>query len=428
MNDADIILEKYINNEYKAVFTSYTPDAVTKLLDAFGNPQNSFRSIHIAGTNGKGSTAFYVAEIFKKAGYSTGLFMSPHLDSICERIRLNSELISEQEFARLSRIVQEKADSLENLAPTFFDMVTVISFLCFKEHNVDIAVVETGLGGRCDSTNILLPLCSIITSVSLDHTAILGDTVELIAKEKAGIIKQGVPLVTSNSEYPTFEILKNTCLEKSAPFYCFGNEFKAVNIRKVSSGYIYDLLIEIETTFEIKDIHVNSPVYEQIENTACAIIAVLLLRNDYANISIENASSYLADYAPPGRFQVLSNTPFILYDPAHNPSAISSFMRTIGSEFYGKNIIAVVSFMADKDHASMISIISKFVSKIIYYELEIPRAYKPDSTLFSNEICNSIDELMSALSSVVIEDSIFIFTGSFRLFPVAKEITEKFRL
>jgi len=331
MKNADIILSSYLNNENRSTYLSYSLDAITTLLESLGNPQNSFPSIHIAGTNGKGSTAFYAAKIFSQAGYKTGLFTSPHLQTICERIRIDEEMISEEEFAYYSQKAESTAKKIA-VKPTFFDMVTATSFLYFKEHRVDIAVIETGLGGRYDSTNVLNPLCSIITSISLEYTDILGDTIGKIAAEKAGIIKTGRPLVTSNVSHEVTKILKNECLLKSSLFYAAETDFEAVNIRKKSTGYIYDLKLSIESRNSVlKDIEINSPVFEQIENASCAIVAATLLSNSFEKVTASLSAKAISGFTPPGRFQILSQKPLILYDPAHNPLAVASLARTLSA-------------------------------------------------------------------------------------------------
>ena len=417
MKDADIILSSYLNNENRSVYLSYSQDAITELLESLGNPQNAFPSVHIAGTNGKGSTAFYAAKIFSQAGYRTGLFTSPHLETICERIRIGEEMISEKEFAYYSEKAESAAKEI-SVKPTFFDMVTAISFLYFKEYMVDIAVIETGLGGRLDSTNVINPLCSIITSISLDHTAILGDTIGKIAAEKAGIIKAGAPLVTSNISDEIISILRNECLLKSAPLYTAGSDFENINIRKKNAGYIYDLKLKINSQDTlIKDIEINSPVFEQIENASCAVTAAMLLSNSFPQITASNSAEAVSGFTLPGRFQILNQNPLILYDPAHNPAAISSLLKALSSAYPQKKITAVTAFMDDKDHQAMLGAINGICKDIVYYQLEAARAYRPEQ--FNGEITSSQDELVACLEKKITDDSLFLFTGSFRLFQCA---------
>jgi len=428
MKNAEIILSSYLNNENRSTYLSYSQDAITELLKSLGSPQNDFPSIHIAGTNGKGSTAFYAAKIFSRAGYRTGLFTSPHLETICERIRIDEEMISEKEFAYYSERAESAAKKIA-VKPTFFDMVTAISFLYFKERRTDIAVIETGLGGRRDSTNALNPLCSIITSISLDHTDILGDTVGKIAAEKAGIIKTGRPLVTSNTSNEITGILRDECRLKSSPFYAPGSGFESVNVREKSMGYIYDLKLDIGSQRDIliKDIEIISPVFEQIENVSCAITAAMLLShsNPFSKITALDSAKAVSGFTPPGRFQILSQNPLILYDPAHNPAAVSSLVKALSSAYPQKKITAVTAFMEDKDYSTMLDIIGKTCKDIVYCQLEIARAYRPKQ--FSGEATASRDELILCLEKKIADDSLFLFTGSFRLFPYAVYAAEKLK-
>ena len=426
MKNADIILSSYLNNENKSAYLSYSQDAIMALLESLDSPQKTFPTIHIAGTNGKGSTAFYTARIFSQAGYKTGLFTSPHLQTICERIRIDEEMISEEEFAYYSEKAELAAKEII-VRPTFFDMVTAISFLYFKDHKVDIAVIETGLGGRHDSTNVIDPLCSVITSISLDHTDILGDTISKIASEKAGIIKTDRPLVTSNTSDEITNILRHECLIKSSPFYAAESDFEAVNIRRKSIGYIYDLNLKINSQQNIllKDIEVNSPVFEQTENISCAITAAMLLSDSFKKITGSHSIEAVNSFTLPGRFQVLNREPLILYDPAHNPAAVSSLVKALSSAYPQKKITAITAFMEDKDYSAMLNTISIICKDIVYYQLELARAYRPKQ--FDGKITASPDELVLYLEKKIAEDSLFLFTGSFRLFPFAIYAAEKLK-
>jgi dihydrofolate synthase/folylpolyglutamate synthase len=349
------ILERFINNERGGNFSTYSLEPVKALLEKLGNPHDKIKTVHVAGTNGKGSTAFYLNEIFRRAGYSTGLYTSPHLKDIRERIRVNGEIISPESFIRLTHSVVETADQTGGLIPTYFDILTVTGFLAFAEAGVDIAIIETGLGGRKDSTNVLAPLCSIVTSVSYDHMAILGDTIESIAGEKAGIIKPGVPAVTSNRDATVVSVLKEQCERLDSPFYGLENDFFAEDIRKVEEGYLYDYrLSDHGKEVLIRGIRVNSPVYEQIENTCVAITAALLLRDVFHMISPAGIAAALDRFSPPGRFMWLSGNPVMLYDPAHNYGAVSSLISAVTRLYPGKSVVAIITFMRDKDYRAII--------------------------------------------------------------------------
>jgi dihydrofolate synthase/folylpolyglutamate synthase len=195
----DQILNKYINNERNIGFSHYSPDNIRKLLDILGNPQNKIKTIHIAGTNGKGTTCYLIAGILQNSGYNTGLFISPHLVRLNERISINSIEISDTELLYYIQKA-DKAANENKITVTYFDILTAAAFSFFNDKSVEIAVIETGLGGRLDSTNVILPELSIITDISMDHSHILGDTIEKITSEKCGIIKPGVPVITTNTD------------------------------------------------------------------------------------------------------------------------------------------------------------------------------------------------------------------------------------
>ena len=202
-------------------------DNTVKLLSLFNNPQEKFYSIHIAGTNGKGSTSAMIASIFQTAGFKTGLFTSPHLVSFTERIRVNNEEITESDVVSLAEEIRFKIqDSRFKLNPTFFEFVTVMGLLYFKRKNIDWAVVETGMGGRLDATNVLLPEASVITSINYDHSEFLGNTISAIAEEKAGIIKDGVPVITSAQEPSVMDAIKKKTEEKNAGLFIYGRDFQ----------------------------------------------------------------------------------------------------------------------------------------------------------------------------------------------------------
>jgi len=233
-------LNTFINNENRTDFRQYGLDHVAKLLDHFGSPNRSITTIHVAGTNGKGSVAHMLNSIFMSAGYATGLYTSPHLLEINERIRIRNSAISDEDFARYVDEIVAYAGADPALHPTYFDILTVCAFRYFCDLRVDIAIIETGLGGRLDSTNVIVPLSTIITEISMDHVHILGNTLEEITREKAGIIKEKVPVVTSNTDPGILKILIETSYEMNAPIFSLNRDFSAKNIIERGAGYRYD--------------------------------------------------------------------------------------------------------------------------------------------------------------------------------------------
>src|SRR5574341_276964 len=232
--------EKLISYQYNA--STFSLDRMVKMLEYVGNPHKAFPCIHVTGTKGKGSTSIMIATILEYAGLKTGLFTSPHLIDIKERIQINHQNISECDFIDnlndLRPYIQHLRDTEPSASPTFFEILTAVSMIYFKKERIDMAVLEVGLGGRLDSTNVVIPQVSVITNVGLDHTAILGNTLSSIAYEKAGIIKQGIPVVSAVEDPEALSVIEKTCREKDARLYLLGR----------------DILIE-----EVQFIHENNP-------------------------------------------------------------------------------------------------------------------------------------------------------------------------
>jgi len=223
------ILNKYLNNEKKVNISNYGLNSIIHLLGHLKNPQKNFKSLHIAGTNGKGSTAFMIASILQKSGYKTGLYTSPHLLRINERIKINLTDINDELLLRYISEIDRFSDS-EGCVPTYFDVLTAAAFKYFSDEHVDIAVIETGLGGRLDSTNVVTPELSIITDISLDHTRILGDNLRDITIEKCGIIKPGVPVITSNTDPEILTVIDEFSRRLDSELYAYSRNFFTCNI------------------------------------------------------------------------------------------------------------------------------------------------------------------------------------------------------
>ena len=227
--------EKLISYQYNA--STFSLDRMVKMLEYAGNPHKRFPSIHITGTKGKGSTSIMIATILEYTGLKTGLFTSPHLIDLKERIQINHQNMSEEEFAcvlnDIRPYIQHLRDTEPSASPTFFEILTAVAMLYFKKERVEMAVLEVGLGGRLDSTNVVTPLLSIITNVGFDHTAILGNTLSSIAYEKAGIIKQGVPVVSAVEDSDALSVIEKTCKEKNARLYLLGRDIWVEEVQSI---------------------------------------------------------------------------------------------------------------------------------------------------------------------------------------------------
>ena len=321
-------------------------ERITTLLDQLGNPQQSFNSIHVAGTNGKGSTCAMIASILNAAGYRVGLYTSPHLFHYTERIKINGKEISRKEFSRLIKLMQLLAEKLE-LKPTVFEVLTAAAFLYFAQKKVDYAVVEVGLGGRLDATNVLTPLVSIITNIELEHTKILGNTLTKIAAEKAAIIKPHVPVVTAEIKPEPLKVIREKC-EKSR-----------------------SILIGVSPNQIIREPKLLGP--HQKINCATAIAAIRLagIKVDHQHIR-----QGLKKVSWPGRFQVIQKRPLIIVDGAHNPSGTKVLRQTIQENYPGKKFSIIFGCQQDKDQGAMLKELSPIASRFIFTRSSHPQSAK----------------------------------------------------
>jgi dihydrofolate synthase / folylpolyglutamate synthase len=314
------------------------------LAKAVGNPQERFKSIHIAGTNGKGSTAAFIATILRKAGYKVGLFTSPHLIRFNERIQINGKEITDQELTNYTKEIKK---CLGKIKPTFFEFTTVLAFLYFARNKIDFAVIETGLGGRLDSTNILNPTLSIITNISIDHQKHLGNSILQIAKEKAAIIKSA-PAITAEKNEEVLSIFKN---------HCKSNRLYSIKQAKL-----------LESNLDFQDFSLEGKKYRikllgkhQLDNAALAIEAVKQIRKEFP-VSELALTQGLVSTTWPGRLQIISKEPLIIVDCAHNVGGMKN-LREFVAQFSKKTLILGIA--KDKEISKMVSTIVPEFDKVI---------------------------------------------------------------
>ncbi|MCP4135676.1 MAG: bifunctional folylpolyglutamate synthase/dihydrofolate synthase [bacterium] len=426
-------LNKFINNEKRTIYKDYTLDAVTSLLNISGNPHLRVPAIHIAGTNGKGSVAHMLNSICIESGYRTGLFTSPHLLNLNERIKINNRDIENRSLDRyINEILNHPAPG-KTESPTFFDIITLIAFRYFYDNNVDIAIIETGLGGRLDSTNVITPLCSIITAISMDHTAILGSTLPEIAGEKAGIIKQGVPVITTGQEAPIRDVLISRAAQENAPLLIHGRDFSATNRKKTKNRIIpgtvfdYELRPEEESLSRtIPGIEINQPGSFQAENASLAITAACIIRNSFTGITPASIKQGLAQTTIPGRFQVLHNKPLLIFDPAHNISAVLAAMEIL-EDIPAQPRVIILTLMQDKEYEKIITRFEKSGAELIYYEAGEERGLRVTGTSLENRffaVLRNKQELYRVLDTFSFS-GLFFFTGSFRLYTIAVDYSNR---
>jgi dihydrofolate synthase/folylpolyglutamate synthase len=361
---------------------------ITKLMSSLGDPQKSFPSIHIAGTNGKGSTSAIIASILNASGLKVGLFTSPHLVSFTERIRVNGEEIAEFEVIRLAEEARAEIVSLQSsdpdFLPTFFEVVTAIALLYFKKEKIDIAVVEVGMGGRLDATNIVIPEVSVITNISYDHSEFLGDTLEQIAREKAGIIKKGVPVVVSSQVPDVVGVIEERAEEIGTVTYFYGREFSSMLREEDISGIYFDY--QSSDSFMLHELYLPLTGEHQMENASVAIKAVelfnerRLIPNAFGTAATHHSiKDGLATVRWPGRLEMIKHEPPILIDGAHNPAAAVALSRALAKTFLKqyKRIILVLGIMGDKDIEGIMRPLLHLASEIILCSPNYERAASP---------------------------------------------------
>src|SRR5690554_1458194 len=321
--------------------------ATINLAGYLNNPENSFKSVHIAGTNGKGSTSHMLASVFQEAGYKTGLYTSPHLKDFRERIKINGEMIPE---AKVSQFINTHKSFFELNQLSFFEMTVGLAFDYFRSEKVDIAIVEVGMGGRLDSTNIITPELSIITNIGLDHTKFLGDTIEKIAVEKAGVIKENVPVVIGESIADTMSVFNTIASEKNAPltfadqeaYLSLDSDLKGIYQKKKIQTVSVALIIFQRKGWKISDENIMKGLLNTIHNTGLM-----------------------------GRWQTLRQSPKVICDTGHNKEGLELVMQQLKAEFYNQ-LHVVLGVVSDKD---LDSVLPFFPKNAIYYfcKPSIPR-------------------------------------------------------
>lgn len=410
-------LEKYSNNEKGGSFLDYSLDGITALLRSAGDPHKSFPCIHIAGTNGKGTTSWVLAGILQNAGYRTGLYTSPHLVRVNERIRINNLPINDSALNSMLDKIETILLNEKKPLPTYFDILTSAAFIYFAEQGVDAAVIETGLGGRLDSTNVIDSLASIITDISFDHTAILGDTIEKIAYEKAGIIKQKQPVITSNSIETGLDIIREVSLKKNSPLMVLGEDFKLSGIETGPGGITFDYSFR---GHEFKRLHTPLLPVHQARNCSLSITAALLLHESgFLSVSQQVISDTLERAQVPGRYERLCSNPEIIFDPAHNISGLTNLVNHLKNNHDPAKLVMIISLMKDKATPDLIDMLRSLEFLLIYFRLDDPRAFIPGTGLFSM----TTDDPGVIIQKIMADnmDITYIFTGTFRNYDIAMQ-------
>ncbi len=335
-------------------------ERISRLLELLGNPQDQLKFVHVAGTNGKGSTCALISSVLRKSGYRTGLFISPYVTDFCERMQINGEIIPRQEVAALVETVFPVVEQMEQSGDiiTEFEFITTIAMLWFVQNKCDIVVLEVGLGGRLDATNVIkTPLVSVITSIALDHTEILGETVEEIAREKCGIIKEnGITVCYPEQPPRAYEIIRDTAAQRKNRFvrtYMKSVEILSANI--TGTGLDYRGLL----------VHLPFIGGHQVKNAVTALSVIEVLRELGYRIADHSIEAGFCCASFPARLEVLSHSPLVVLDGAHNPQGIAALAEAVRKYFGGKKIVAVMGMLADKDVTASIELLEDLFSKVI---------------------------------------------------------------
>jgi dihydrofolate synthase/folylpolyglutamate synthase len=404
---------------------------VSHLLAQLGDPQNDFRSIHVTGTSGKGSTTAMVASILREAGFGVGMFTSPHLTTFTERIQINGRRIPVEEVVRLVDVVRPLCEAMAEdpllRHPTFFEIVTAMAFKYFSEEKVEFAVLEVGMGGRLDATNVVKSLVSVITNVSLEHTEVLGDTVLEIAEKKAGIIKEGGVLVTATTDEEVYDLFRRVCEEVGSRIFRVGDDLRFEKILSNQEGQRFRLEGLFDTHYEL-----SIPLLgeHQLLNAATAVGAVEALRFHGVDVPPDAVERGLANVCWPGRMEVVQARPTVVLDGAKDEEAARAVKETLLSEFKYERRVAVVSMSSDKKITGMIEQLAQAVDYFVVTAHGVMgRAADPsliakelERLSKGHEIVEDVKDAVRKAIDLAGEDGMVIVVGSVFLVGEAREL------
>ena len=395
---------------------------ITYLLSLFDNPHLQTKTIHVAGTNGKGSTAAIISSILQAANYKVGLYTSPHLVHFQERMMINGEFIAKEEVCtlleRMKPAIYKVANTEGYQHPTFFEVITTMAFLYFSEQNVDFSIIEVGLGGRLDATNVCKPIVSVITHLDFDHMDRLGNTLSDIAREKGAIIKQNTAVVSAKQFPEAEEVIKNIASEKEAPLYTYEEDFQTTLLRSELNGNLFHYAGIYN---QLNNIYVPLAGEYQVENTSLAIAVAELINQKDFMISEDNIINGVKHSQWPGRFEIVREEPMIILDGAHNPNGASQFISNLKRLIPDKKIIAILGVFQDKDYPAIVKIIVPQVNQLILTMANNPRATpteilaKEASQYISKEKIietNTVPEAIRKALRITEEKEVICITGS----------------
>jgi dihydrofolate synthase/folylpolyglutamate synthase len=398
--------------------------STSSLLGRMGNPQEGLKTIHIAGTNGKGSTAAMLSAILVRAGFKVGLYTSPHLVRFNERFRLNEQDIGDEEILDVFKRVRGVVDERE--PPTFFEMTTAMALNLFAAKEVDWAILEVGMGGRLDATNVVQPQLTIINNISFDHQEFLGSTLSRIAREKAGIIKKRVPLITAVRQPVALAVIKTRCSALNAPCYRLGRQIKVRTLGERRFSYS-------GLEWRLEKLHLPLAGRHQVVNAATALGGLEVLeRWGHYNLDVEQIREGLVKTRWPGRLELLGMQPPILLDGAHNYAGIVALRQALQEEYTYRRLIVVLGIMADKDLRGMFLRLAPLADRIILTRPTYERAAEPESLRAvagefaeRTELIRPVGEALEKAIGLATSEDLVLVTGSLYFIGEVKEIQEE---
>ena len=411
--------------------TNFNLSRMLRILAGLGNPHKKIKTVHIAGTKGKGSTCHMLASMLQNSGYKTGLYTSPHIVELRERIAIDGKLISEAEFTRLMARIAPVVTRLRRDEPTFFEILTAAAFLHFANHKVDIAVIETGLGGRLDSTNVLKPEACGIVSISYDHIAQLGNTLEKIAEEKAGIFKPGVPVISSPQVPAVKRVLRKAAERVGCPLRFVGEDIEfsfRFESSRASGPHTRVCMATPTTRFD----HLRVPLLgeHQAYNCGVALGIIDALRQSSFEVPEQGAIDGLAKVRIEGRLELIRDMPRTVVDAAHNAASIAALMRAIGQNITYDSMVVIFGCSSDKDIDGMLQQLQLGADKVIFTTADSPRAADPfelharfmEKSQKMAQVGPTLEEAYQIACKSVTREDLICITGSIYLVGLAKRL------
>lgn len=385
-------------------------ERIKRLVERLDNPQNSFRAIHIVGTNGKGSTGAFLASVFRESGYKTGFYSSPHLESPAERLLINGKALSADEWLRAAETVAEKILPNEDL-PSYFELLTASAFLLARENNIDVGIIEAGLGGKLDATNVMEnTACSVIASVSIDHTEYLGSSLESIASEKFAVVRKNTPACFSGVYSSLADMFRRVCSERSAIPFVVSESSRAENVIISPEGNAFDFY---SPNLELKNVHTDLIGKYQISNAMLALSALSCVKDSFSKITNDSILRGMSNAKWPGRLEIISRRPLIVLDGGHNYDGVMKLCVSVRELWPNKRIGIVYAAMRDKNYAGCLELMNRNLNPSLYVTTvpHMARAARPDELLNASEKFSwrrnvrAFDEPADAVNASVNDDN-----------------------